>query len=74
MIGLGLGPTGLMLGLRPRLAPVSLALTAAAALLYRDPDRTTPTETASLFASPMGWWWPSKSSTSIVSCTPTRCA
>lgn len=50
VIGLGLGLTGLMLGLRPRLAPVSLALTAAAALLYRDPDRSTPAETASLFA------------------------
>ena len=50
VIGLGLGLTGLMLGLRPRLAPVSLALTAAAALLYRDPDRDTPEETAALFA------------------------
>jgi phosphatidylserine decarboxylase len=50
VIGLGLGLTGLMLGLRPRLAPVSLALTAAAVLLYRDPERVTPDETAALFA------------------------
>jgi phosphatidylserine decarboxylase len=50
VISLGLGLTGLMLGLRPRLAPVSLALTAAAALLYRDPDRDTPAESRSLFA------------------------
>ncbi|MFL5801658.1 MAG: phosphatidylserine decarboxylase [Roseiflexaceae bacterium] len=50
VIGLGLGLTGLILGLRPRLAPVSLALTAAAALLYRDPERATPTETESIFA------------------------
>jgi phosphatidylserine decarboxylase len=50
VIGLGLGLTGLMLGLRPRLAPISLALTAAAALLYRDPDRATPAEAGSLFA------------------------
>src|SRR6185436_1409880 len=50
LIGLGLGLTGLILGLRPRLAPVSLALTAAAALLYRDPERTTPDEAESLFA------------------------
>ncbi|HEX5688788.1 MAG TPA: phosphatidylserine decarboxylase, partial [Roseiflexaceae bacterium] len=50
VIGLGLGVTGLMLRIRPRLAPVSLALTAAAALLYRDPERSTPAESASLFA------------------------
>jgi phosphatidylserine decarboxylase len=50
VIGVGLGLTGLMLGLRPRLAPVSLALTAAAVLLYRDPDRATPKEAESLFA------------------------
>jgi phosphatidylserine decarboxylase len=50
VIGLGLGLTGLILGLRPRLAPLSLALTAAAALLYRDPERATPAETASIFA------------------------
>jgi phosphatidylserine decarboxylase len=50
VIGVGLGLTGLMLGLRPRLVPVSLALTAAAALLYRDPDRITPDEAAALFA------------------------
>jgi phosphatidylserine decarboxylase len=50
VIGLGLGLTGIMLGLRPRLAPLSLALTAAAALLYRDPERTTPEEAEELFA------------------------
>jgi phosphatidylserine decarboxylase len=50
VISLGLGLTGLMLRLRPRLAPVSLALTAAAALLYRDPNRDTPAESLSLFA------------------------
>lgn len=50
VVGLGLGLTGLMLGLRPRLAPVSLALTAAAALLYRDPTRATPADTEALFA------------------------
>ena len=50
VIGLGLGLTGLILGLRPRLAPLSLALTAAAALLYRDPERATPAETTSIFA------------------------
>ncbi len=50
VIGLGLGLTGLIFGFRPRLAPVSLALTAAAALLYRDPERTTPVEESTLFA------------------------
>src|SRR5213075_1145781 len=42
LLGVGLGLTGLMLGLRPRLAAWPLALTAVAALLYRDPDRVTP--------------------------------
>jgi phosphatidylserine decarboxylase len=50
VIGFGLGVTGLMLRLRPRLVPLSLALTAAAALLYRDPERATPAESLSLFA------------------------
>jgi phosphatidylserine decarboxylase len=50
VIGVGLGLTGIMLGLRPRLAPVSLALTAAAVLLYRDPDRATPDEAEMIFA------------------------
>jgi phosphatidylserine decarboxylase len=39
-----------MLRLRPRLVPVSLALTAAAALLYRDPERATPVDSLALFA------------------------
>ncbi len=50
LLGLGLGLTGLALGLRPRLAAVPLALTAIAAALYRDPHRTTPVEPDSLFA------------------------
>ena len=50
VIGLGLGLTGILLGVRPRLAAWPLALTAAAALLYRDPDRTTPDAPGSLFA------------------------
>jgi phosphatidylserine decarboxylase len=50
VIGVGLGLTGLLLGLRPRLAAWPLALTAAAALLYRDPNRATPDEPEALFA------------------------
>lgn len=50
MIGLGLGLTGVLLGVRPRLAPWPLALTALAALLYRDPTRTTPDEAGMIFA------------------------
>lgn len=50
LLGLGLGLTGLTLGLRPRLAPVPLALTALAAALYRDPERVTPNEPGVLFA------------------------
>jgi phosphatidylserine decarboxylase len=50
LLGLGLGLTGLALGLRPRLAAVPLALTALAAALYRDPTRVTPHEPGSLFA------------------------
>lgn len=50
VIGLGLGLTGLVLGLRPRLAGWPLALTAVAALLYRDPKRTTPDEPHTIFA------------------------
>ncbi|MCG8349799.1 MAG: phosphatidylserine decarboxylase, partial [Chloroflexales bacterium] len=49
-LGLGLGLTGLALGLRPRLVPVPLALTALAAILYRDPKRTTPYAPNALFA------------------------
>ncbi|HWQ14005.1 MAG TPA: phosphatidylserine decarboxylase [Roseiflexaceae bacterium] len=50
MIGLGLSVTGILLGLRPRLAPWSLALTALTALLYRDPERTTPEAAGAFFA------------------------
>ena len=50
VIGVGLGLTGILLGLRPRLAVWPLVLTAGAALLYRDPKRATPDEAESIFA------------------------
>jgi phosphatidylserine decarboxylase len=50
VLGVGLGLTGLLLGLRPRLAAWPLALTAVAALLYRDPDRVTPEDPGAIFA------------------------
>jgi phosphatidylserine decarboxylase len=50
LVGIGLGLTGIVLGLRPRLAPLPLALTALAAALYRDPERTTPADPFTLFA------------------------
>lgn len=50
VIGVGLGLAGLLLGVKPRLAAWPLALTAVAALLYRDPDRVTPDEPGALFA------------------------
>lgn len=50
LLGLGLGLTGLALGIRPRFAAVPLALTALAAVLYRDPDRLTPAEPRAIFA------------------------
>lgn len=50
LIGCGMSLVGLLLGLRPRLAAWPLALTAAVALLYRDPDRVTPQEEQTLFA------------------------
>lgn len=50
VIGLGLGLSGLLLGLRPRLAVWPLAMAAGAALLYRDPKRPTPDEAESIFA------------------------
>jgi phosphatidylserine decarboxylase len=50
ILGVGLGLTGLLLGLRPRLAAWPLALTAIAALFYRDPDRITPDEPDAIFA------------------------
>jgi phosphatidylserine decarboxylase len=54
LLSLGLGLTGLALGLRPRFAPVPLALTALAAALYRDPDRVTPDVPGALFAAADG--------------------
>lgn len=54
LLGLGLGLTGLALGLRPRLAPVPLALTVLAALLYRDPKRVTPDAPGAVFAAADG--------------------
>jgi len=50
MLGVGLGLTGLLLGLRPRLAAWPLALTAVAAMLYRDPERVTPDAPEAIFA------------------------
>lgn len=50
LIGLGLGLTGIALGLKPRLAAYPLALTAVAALLFRDPNRRTPADEAAVFA------------------------
>jgi phosphatidylserine decarboxylase len=50
VIGIGLGVAGLLLGLRPRLAAWPLALTALAALMYRDPERDTPTDSPLVFA------------------------
>ncbi|GAB4110363.1 MAG: phosphatidylserine decarboxylase [Roseiflexaceae bacterium] len=50
VVGVGLGIAGVLLGLRPRLAPLPLALAAAAALFLRDPDRQTPRGTGMLFA------------------------
>lgn len=50
LIGLGLGLTGIALGFKPRLAAVPLALTAVAAILFRDPKRRTPNDTHALFA------------------------
>lgn len=50
LLSLGLGLTGLALGLRPRLAPLPLALTALAAALYRDPARHTPADPGTVFA------------------------
>jgi phosphatidylserine decarboxylase len=50
ILGLGLGLTGLTLGLRPRFVALPLALTALAAALYRDPERATPAEPTTIFA------------------------
>ncbi len=48
--GIGMSITGVMLGMRPRLSPIPLALTAVAAFFYRDPRRTTPDIPDTLFA------------------------
>ncbi|ABU57755.1 MULTISPECIES: phosphatidylserine decarboxylase [Roseiflexus] len=50
IVSLGLGLAGILLRVRPRLAPLPLALTAAAALLCRDPERATPDDADALFA------------------------
>jgi phosphatidylserine decarboxylase len=54
LLGVGLGLTGLALGLRPRLAPLPLALTALAAFLYRDPERATPEDASTIYAAADG--------------------
>jgi phosphatidylserine decarboxylase len=54
LLGVGLGLAGLALGVRPRLAAVPLAFTALTALLYRNPERKTPTDTDTLFAAADG--------------------
>lgn len=50
VVGIGLGLTGIILGLRPRMAAWPLALTAFAALFYRNPKRVTPDERQTVFA------------------------
>ncbi len=50
LIGVGLGLTGITLGVRPRFVALPLALTALTALLYRDPERATPDDPGMLFA------------------------
>ncbi len=50
IVGLGVGLTGILLRVRPRLAPLPLAVTALAALVCRDPERTTPDNADALFA------------------------
>jgi phosphatidylserine decarboxylase len=50
VVGFGLGLTGILLGLRPKLAPWPLVITVAAALLFRDPERATPLVDGALFA------------------------
>ncbi|MGQ9547087.1 MAG: phosphatidylserine decarboxylase [Roseiflexus sp.] len=50
IMGLGIGLTGILLRVRPPLAPLPLALTALAALICRDPERATPSDDAALFA------------------------
>lgn len=49
-LSIGLGLTGLLMRVKPRLAAVPLAFTAATALLYRDPERKTPVDAECLFA------------------------
>ncbi|MEI8308132.1 MAG: phosphatidylserine decarboxylase [Chloroflexales bacterium] len=54
LLSIGIGLTGIALGLRPRFAPLPLALTALTAAFYRDPDRTTPPDPRGLFAATDG--------------------
>ena len=54
LLSIGLGLTGLALGLRPRLAPLPLAVTALAAMFYRDPHRATPDDPSAVFAAADG--------------------
>ncbi len=54
VLGIGLGITGLVLGLRPRFAAIPLAITAVAALLLRDPERQTQPVAGALFAAADG--------------------
>ncbi len=50
LIGMGLGLAGVLLKIWPRMAAWPLALTAATALFYRDPDRITPDNPDSIVA------------------------
>lgn len=50
ILGVGLGLTAIVLGWRPRFAPIPLGLTALATMPYRDPERTTPDARDCLFA------------------------
>ncbi len=50
ILGIGLSLTALVLASRPRLVPIPLALTALAAMPYRNPQRTTPDTPNYIFA------------------------
>lgn len=50
LLSVGLGLTGLTLGLRPRFAALPLALTALTAVFFRDPERATPDMPDAVFA------------------------
>lgn len=49
-LSIGLGLAGLLMRVKPRMAAVPLAFTAATAVLYRDPERQTPCAADCLFA------------------------